>query len=206
MPSEVAAVMDIGLTMTSMEAEATATSMRIEEGVRDYTQAIGDLQARGGEMQAEASRRIGTTRQEGVLTLKEQGAQGAYEGRMAMTQAEMVASSEEAKLGASGVRATGSPLAAAQQNVDLASAAADRTIERGNAGMAVGGLRLGNSMADIQAQSTLLTADYTRQGTELARKRKELLDNRDMMVTLARWGGAGALGTSFYNLSKAFGG
>ncbi len=206
MPSEAAAVFDVGAAIVAMEAQAKATSMRIEEGVRNYTQAINELQARGGEMQAEASRRIGTTRQEGVLTLKEQGAQGAYEGRMAMTQAEMVASSEEAKLGASGVRATGSPLAAAQQNVDLASAAADRTIERGNAGMAVGGLRLGNSMADIQAQSTLLTADYTRQGTELARKRKELLDNRDMMVTLARAGGAAALGTSFYNLSKAFGG
>ncbi|KKL79100.1 hypothetical protein LCGC14_2018270, partial [marine sediment metagenome] len=104
----------------------------------DYNQAITDIQARSAATTAEATRRIGTTKEEGVLSLKEQGAQAAFEGRMAMTQAEMVASSEEAKLGASGVRAKGSPLAAAQQNVDLAFAAADRTIERGSAGMAMG--------------------------------------------------------------------
>ncbi len=204
MATEIAAGVDIGLKFGAMVAQGQATAMRVEEGIRDYEQAITDLNAKNKEEQQEAERRIGTTRTEGVLALKEQGAQAAFEGRMAMTQAEMVASSEEAKLGASGVRATGSPLSAAQQNVDLAFAAADRTIERGNAGAAIGGFRLGNIMADIQARSTLLTSEYMRQGTAMVRKRKELKENKKMLVGVAVAGGAPALGTSFYNAAKTW--
>ena len=109
----VAAWVNVGAQAAAIAAQGQGTAMKIKEGIRDYTQAVSDLTAKGTEAQQEAQRRIGTARAEGVLGLKEQGAQAAFEGRMAMTQAEMVASSEEAKLGASGVRSTGSPLTAA---------------------------------------------------------------------------------------------
>ncbi len=151
-----------------------AAGQEKQEAIGDYYAAIEQVQERSAETSAEATRRIGTTKEEGILSLKEQGAQAAFEGKMAMTQAEMIASSEEAKLGASGVRAKGSPLLAAQQNVDLAFAAADRTIEKGSAGVALGGLKFGTAMADISAQETLLTSEYSRQEKELKRKLKEL--------------------------------
>ncbi|HEC61758.1 MAG TPA: hypothetical protein ENI27_05830 [bacterium] len=206
MASEAAAVFDMAMAVAAMAAQGVGTRMKIEEGIADYNQAITDIQARSAATTAEATRRIGTTKEEGVLSLKEQGAQAAFEGRMAMTQAEMVASSEEAKLGASGVRAKGSPLAAAQQNVDLAFAAADRTIERGSAGMAMGGVRLKTGLADIGAQETLLTAEYARKRAGMLRKRDELQKNKTAMVALAVVGGAPSLGTSFYNLTNTFGG
>ncbi len=164
----------VGLQAAGMIAAARAAGQEWTETVGDYYAAIEQVQERSAEASAEAQRRIGTTKEEGVMSLKEQGAQTAFEGRTAMTQAEMVASSEEAKLGASGVRAKGSPLLAAQQNVDLAFAAADRTIEKGSAGMALGGLRFGTAMADIGAQETMLTSEYARQKKEMKRKMKEL--------------------------------
>ena len=204
MASEVAAVFDVATQIAAMVAMGVGTKMRIEEAISDYSQAIKDVQAQSAETATEATRRIGVAKEEGVLSIKEQGAQAAYEGRMAMTGAEMVASSEEAKLGASGVRAKGSPLAAAQQNVDLAFAAADRTIERGSAGVAIGGVRLKNVMAGIGAQETLLTAEYARKQAEMERKKKELQENKAAMITVSAAGGVGALGSSFYNLTQAF--
>lgn len=192
----------IAMQGVSMVQTGIGTAMKIKEAIGDYTQSIADITARTAETKAEAARRIGTTREEGVMSLKEQGAQAAFEGRLAMTGAEMTASSEEAKLGASGVRAKGSPLLAAQQNVDLAFAAADRTIERGNAGMALGGLRLKTGMADIGAQSTMATAEYGRQKAEQQRKKDELVRNKAGMVALATLGGAAGLASSFYTVSS----
>ena len=164
----------LGLQVAGTIAAARAAGQEVSETIGDYIAAIEQTEERSAEATAEASRRIGTTKEEGILSLKEQGAQAAFEGKMAMTQAEMVASSEEAKLGASGVRPGGSPLLAAQQKVDLAFAAADRTIEKGSAGVALGGVRLKTGLGDIKAQETMLTAEYTRQQEEMKRKLREL--------------------------------
>ena len=164
----------LGLQTAGMITAARAAGQEVGETIGDYFAAIQQIEERSAETSAEAGRRIGTTKEEGILSLKEQGAQAAYEGKMAMTQAEMVASSEEAKLGASGVRSKGSPLFAAQQNIDQAAAAADRTIQKGSAGMALGGLKFGTAMADIGAQETMLTSEYARQQKEMKRKLKEL--------------------------------
>ncbi len=196
----------LALEITAIYATAVGTAMKIDEGIGDYSQAIADVKARSGDISDEASRRIGTTKEEGILSLKEQGAQAAYEGKMAMTQAEMVASSEEAKLGASGVRPTGSPLLAAQQNVDFAAAAADRTIEKGSAGIALGGLKLGTAMANIGAQETMLTSEYARKQAEMERKKKELKGSRTAMIAISALGGAAGLGSSFYSYGKDLGG
>ncbi len=156
------------------EASEEAAGMSIEESIAAYHSSIAGIKAKSADISAEATRMIGAKKGEGILSLKEQGAQAAYEGKMAMTQAEMVASSEEAKLGASGVRAKGSPLLAAQQNVDRAAAAADRTIQKGSAGIALGGVRLKTGLADIGAQETMLTREYTRKQKEMERRLKEL--------------------------------
>ena len=202
MATEVAAGLDIAAQIAAAAAAFTATGMKIEEGIADYSEEIKRVQARSAETVKESLRQITAARAEGVMGLKEQGAQAAYEGRMAMTGAEMAASSEEQKLGASGVRAKGSPLLAAQQNVDIAFAAADRTIEKGNAGMKLGGLRLGNQMAGIRAQETLATAEYGRQQTELTRKRTYLQENKAMLQDLAAYGALPGLISSFYNYSQ----
>ncbi len=167
-------IISLGLEAASSIAARQAAGQAREETISDYYAAIEQVQERSAETSAEASRRIGTTKEKGIMSLKEQGAQAAFEGKMAMTQAEMVASSEEAKLGASGVRAKGSPLLAAQQNVDIAFAAADRTIEKGSAGIALGGVRLKTGLADIGAQETMLTSEYARQEKEMRRKLLEL--------------------------------
>lgn len=182
-------VASLGLQAAGMISSSVAAGMEKEEAIEDYIAAIEQVQERMGEAKIEAARRIGTRKEEGVLSLKEQGAQAAYEGRMAMTQAEMVASSEEARLGASGVRPGGSPLLAAQQNVDLAFAAADRTIEKGRAGIAIGGVRFKTGLADITAQESLLTAEYARQQKELKRKLKELTGTEYVGGTTSYGGG-----------------
>ncbi len=191
--------------VAAMAATGVGVGMKIDEGIGDYSAAIEKVKAQSGEVSAEADRRIGATKEEGILSLKEQGAQAAYEGKMAMTQAEMVASSEEAKLGASGVRAKGSPLLAAQQNVDLAFAAADRTIEKGSAGIALGGVRLKTGLADIGAQETMLTSEYARRQAEMERKKRELKENKGAMVALSVLGGAGGLASSFYSGGRDMG-
>lgn len=205
MASEVAAVFDVATAIAAMAAAGVATSMKIEEGISDYEHAMAQEQARIAETEAERDRRIAATKGEEVLALKEQGAQSAYESRLAYTQAELTASAVENKLGASGVRQTGSPLLAAQQQVDLAYAQADRTMGSGQAAMTLGGMKLGGQMADITAASTLATSEYNRRQAEMLRKKRELEANKGEMVALAVIGGAPALATSFYNAAKVFG-
>jgi hypothetical protein len=187
----------------AMVATGVTTGMKIEEGISDYTNAIAQEQARIAETEAERDRRIATTKGEGVLALKEQGAQSAYESRLAYTQAELTASAVENKLGASGVRQTGSPLLAAQQQVDIAYAQADRTMESGQAAMTLGGMKLGGQMADITAASTLATNEYNRRQTEMRRKKTYLEENKAAMVGWAAVGGAPGLAASFYDAMKA---
>jgi len=170
----ITALASLGFQIGGAVSAASATKAEKKEAIIDYWYAMEEMKAQAAEAGVESERRLGTMKEEGVLSLKEQGAQVAYEGRMAMTGAEMAASSEEAGLGAAGVRAKGSPLAAAQQNVDLAFAAADRTIERGSAGVTLGGVKLKTGLADIGAATSLLTERYKRQYGEYWRKMKAL--------------------------------
>lgn len=164
----------LGLGIYGMVTEGQATEEQIKESIGDYQEAITNTEAQIAEVAGERERRIGATKAEGVLALKEQGAQSAYESRIAMTQAEMTASAVENKLGASGVRQTGSPLLAAQQQVDLAYATAERTVQAGGAAMTLGGVKLGGAMGDISATTTLMTAEYQRRLATYRRKLKEI--------------------------------
>ena len=166
----ITALASLGFQIGGAISAASATAAEKEEAIEDYWAAIEEVEARSAEAGVESERRIGTMKEEGILSLKEQGAQAAFEGRMAMTGTEMAASAEEAGLGAAGVRVKGSPLMAAQQNVDLAFAAAERTIETGRAGVTLGGVKLKTGLADIEATSSLLTAQYERQRLEYIRK------------------------------------
>lgn len=160
----------LGLGIYGMVKEGEATEEQIKESVEDYNEAITNTEAQLAEVESERTRQLGTIKGAGVLALKEQGAQSAYESRIAMTQAEMTASAVENKLGASGVRQTGSPLLAAQQQVDLAYATAERTVQAGGAAMTLGGAKLGGAMGDISAAATLATAEYKRRLATYKRK------------------------------------
>jgi len=195
-------LVDVAAQAAAWLASMGATKYKIEEGIADYGRAITDIKARIKETQAERDRRIAITKTEGVLGLKETAAQAGYEARTAMTQAEMIASSQEHRLGASGVRMHGSPLMAAQQQVDLAFAAADRTIEQGQAAVKMGGLKLGSALANIGAESSLLTAEYQRNQAELAFKKGELEANKAKMLLWVGLGGLPGLASSFYDTSK----
>jgi hypothetical protein len=72
------------------------------------------------------------------------------------------------------VRASGTALAAQQQQADIAYAGAQRTMEKGNAAVTLGGLKFKNSIADLTAASSLLTAQYARTEKEYRRKIKQL--------------------------------
>jgi len=170
----ITALASLGFQIGGAISAASATKEEKKEAIIDYHYAMEELKKKAAEARGEGERRIGTAKEEGILSLKEQGAQAAFEGRMAMTGAEMAASAEEAGLGAAGVRAKGSPLLAAQQNVDLAFAAAERTIETGRAGVALGGVKLKTGLADIGAAESLLTEQYRRQYAEYWRKMKAL--------------------------------
>lgn len=185
----------IGLTAASMVKESQAAGAQIKESIADYEEAIAQTEAQLVEavgphvgrltsptgqlapeppLGGEAGRQIAKVKGEGVLSLQEQGAQTAYEARIAQTQAELTASAVENKLGASGVRQTGSPLLAAQQQVDLAYAQAERTTEAGAAALTLGGVRLAGSLSDISAMATLTTAEYNRRLASYRRKLGEL--------------------------------
>jgi len=190
---------------------AAATNAQIEEGIADYQDIIDQLAGSGGfyepesvgpfkphrkqagekkiglieETEAEGARRIQQTKAEGIANLKELGKQAAYESGVANVQGQMTASGQTAKLGASGARATGSPLLAAQQASDIARAAAGEKTRAGNAGISLGGLKLGGSLADIQAATTLLTNEYGRKLATAKRKQKSLEENKEALVNAA---------------------
>ena len=213
----------IALQTASLVATGVGTAKRIDEGISDYNAEIARTSNQLADRRAEVVRQLKVSRneearvfkdvkQEGVLSLREQSAQAGFESRAAFTQAEGFASSEEARLGASGVRASGSPLLAAQQNVDLAFAAADRTAERGSAGVRLGGVRLGNQLGGVRAQGeiqrggitgqqTLVTREANRRIAEQARKRNELQSNRTALIAIAAAGGAAGLASTFYQIN-----
>jgi hypothetical protein len=196
---------NVALQAAAMAASGVGTGMRIEEAITDYSHEASNIEAQQAEISGEGGRKAAVAREEGVMALQEQGAQAAYETKLATVKTELVTSSEEAKLGKSGVRIGGSPLLAAQQNVNLAAAAADRTAESGMAGMALGGVKLKNQLGDITANQTLLTAEYERRRQEALRQQRYLEQNKGAMIGVAVAGGAPGLGTSFYNAGKASG-
>jgi len=184
----------LGLGIYGAVTEGQATEAQIGESIADYQEAITNTEAQLAEIESERTRQLGTIKGAGVLELKEQGAQSAYESRIAMTQAEMTASAVENKLGASGVRQTGSPLLAAQQQVDLAYATAERTVQAGGAAMTLGGVKLGGAMEDISAAATLATAEYQRR---LATYRRKLTALQGPTPTGATSGTVTSLGPAF---------
>ena len=171
-----AGIFAIGAGIGSMVSESMSKSQRIAEARDDYKAAMKDIDAQIADAQAESERRIGTTKTEGIATLKEQGAQAGYETRLAYTQAELSAQSAEAQIATSGVKQKGSPLLAAQQQVDLAYAQAQRVGESGQAALKIGGLKLGTGLQDIRAEETLLTKELSRRRAELYRKKEALKD------------------------------
>jgi len=194
-----------GLNVAAMAAAGVGTGMKIEEAIADYSHEASNIQAQQAEVAGEGARKIAATREEGVLGLKEQGAQAAYETRQANIKTELVTSSQEARLGRSGVRVGGSPLLAAQQDVNLAAAAADRTAESGMAAMSIGGVRLKNQLGDITANQTLVTAEYERRRQEALRQKRYLEENKAAMVAVSVAGGSGGLATSFYTAGQTSG-
>jgi hypothetical protein len=171
-----AGLFSIGSGIGSWVSEGLSTSQRIAEARDDYKAAMKDIDAQVADAEAEATRQIANTKAEGIATLKEQGAQSEYETKIATIQAEQTAQSAEAAIATSGVKQKGSPLLVAQQQADLAFAEAQRVGESGQAAMKIGGLKLGTSLQNIEAEKTLLTKELQRQRAELYRKKEALKD------------------------------
>lgn len=171
-----------------LSAQSKIVAMKIQEGLADYTEYLAQIEAAGTEQVSEGIRKGMQTRAEGIAAIGEMSRQAAYETKTAYMGAELTSSAQEAKLGASGVRATGSPLLAAQQMSDVAWGAAGEKGRAGAAGITLGGLKLGGSLADIRAQTTLLTSEYQRKLTSARRKKTELETNAPEMIRQANLG------------------
>ncbi len=206
MASEVAAVVSVATTAASMVASGAATAMKIEEGIADYAAEINRQEEMRDARLSQMSASAGRTKEIGIESIGEGAEQAKYESETAMMKATMASSTETAKIGASGVKARGSALMAAQQTTDIAYAAADRTAEAGAAGIRIAGLQLGNQLQSAAGERSLLTLEYKQGLAEQQRKKDELEKNKWAMIAISLAGGAGALGTSFYNASKAFSG
>ncbi len=215
-------VVDAATALAAMAASAIGVNMQINEAISQYARDVANINAQSRDRTEEAARRTdisqaeelrvrGQTTTQGVLSLKEVSAQAAFASKQALTAAELNASSEEARLGASGVRAKGSPLLAAQQRVDQGFAQADRVIESGRSRVALGGLQLGGQLSkiasagtiersNIAGQQTLVTNEFSRRAAEQITKSAELERRRGALVGVAALGGAGALISSFYTI------
>jgi len=161
-----AAATSLVSTGVGFAQEISGSALEQQEARRFYKREIGRLEEKQGEATGEAERQIGSTMEAGVAGLREQGAQAAYETKLATIKTELTTSSEEARLGRSGARMGGSPLLAAQQNVNLAAAAAERSAEAGMSAVTIGGIKLKSELGGIAAQHTLLTSEYERQREE----------------------------------------
>jgi hypothetical protein len=198
--TEVAATVQIAASVAKAIADVAAMKMKIEEGVADYNE---DIARRTKSMNARVELMTGEMKREkaiGVASLEEKAAGANFESRMADMKAAQTASSSEAAIGASGVRASGSALLGAQQTTDIAYAAADRTAEAGAAGVRLGGMELGNRLESAQGQKSLLTMESTMDIRQQQRKRDELLKNKSAMLWMAGIGGAAGVASSFYSV------
>jgi len=185
----------------AQKATMKGMELKIEEAKTDYTKEIERLQEQLTARETVAASEIGRTRELGIAALTERGAQAAFESQKAMREVEQTASAAESRIGASGVRASGSALAAAQQDVDIAYAGAQRTAEAGEAAMKIGGLQLSGQLKGQAEQKTLLTLGYNQQITEQQRKLTELQGNAQQYLENIRLGGMAELTSSFYSPS-----
>jgi len=198
----VAAALDIFAQIGGMAAQATATEMQINEAIASYGRDIKELEAKIVTQQGLTRASMDETRRIGVEELKEVGREAGFQAKTGYTTAERLALSAENRIGASGVRAIGSPVMGAQQDVDLAFAAVDRNVERGESALKIGGLRLASSLAKEQRTSTALTEQWGRQKQRTIDESWALEYNRSKMVFLAGAGGLPGLTSSFYNAAK----
>jgi hypothetical protein len=178
--------------------------MKIAEAKGDYQAEIDRLEKMRTDrilhLEGMADRRKAI----GIESLTEAGKQAKYETSAAMMKAEMASSSERAKIGASGVKATGSALMGAQQATDIAYAAADRTAEAAASGIRIGGLELGNTLQTAKGERSLLTLEYGQNIAEQQRKKKYLEDWGAAMVAISALGGAAGLASGFYNVASVY--
>jgi hypothetical protein len=182
----------------SLAAQGIATGMKIEEAKSDYQAQIDMLQTQKTAKISAMDEAAGRNKELGIAGINEKSASANYDTQMATMKAELTSSSAEAKLGASGVRAGGSALMAAQQQTDIAYAAADRTAEAGAAGVKIGGLQLGDTLKTAASQKSLLTLEYGQSITEAQRKKDYLNANEGAMMALGAVGGLAGLPSSFY--------
>lgn len=165
-----------------------AVSLQIQEGIEDYRELMWQLQKGAQLASAEATRKTAQTKTEGIVALQEMATQAAYETKTAFMGAELASSAQEAKLGASGVRASGSPLLAAQQMSDVAWGAASEKGRQAAAGISLGGLKLGGSLQDIKAANSLLTQEYLMKYMSAGRKKADLEKNARALISAADTG------------------
>lgn len=195
---------DIGSTVLQAASwvwQAAAVEMKIREAEKDYASEISRLETQKAAREAVAESEIGRGKEIGIGVLTERGAQAAFESQKAMREVEQTASAAEARIGASGVRVSGSALAAAQQDVDIAYAGAARVAEAGAAQMTIGGLQLKGQLKGAREQKSLLTMEYGQTITEQKRKLTELEKNATAMINLTLLGGLAGVYSSFYKSS-----
>jgi hypothetical protein len=168
-----------------MTPAGRAVATQISEGLADYRDLLWQLENATILADREAARKTLQTKTEGIAAIGEMAKQAAYETKTAFMGAELTSSAQEAKLGASGVRASGSPLLAAQQASDIAWGAAGEKGRQAAAGITLGGLKLGGSLQDIRAANTLLTQEYQAKMTTAARKKRALEQNAPALVAAA---------------------
>ncbi len=186
----------------ALAAMKESTEQKINEAITDYTKEIERLQETKSARENAMENEIGRVREAGITALTERGAQAGYETRKAMMGAAQAASSAEARLGASGVRATGTALAGRQQDVDIAYAGAQRVAEAGAAQMKLGGLQLGSQLQGAQEKKSLLTMEYRQNITEQQRKLAELQANKGQYLGWVVQGGLAGIYSNFYQGAK----
>jgi hypothetical protein len=196
------AVVETTLAVASGLANMAATAMQINEAERDYNSEISRMKEMRNARLTQMSAAEARGKEIGIAGLEEQAKAGKYETQTAMMKAEMASSTAQARMGASGVKATGSALMGAQQTTDIAYAAADRTAEAAKAGIQILGLELGNKLQTASGEQSLLTLEYRQNIDEQTRKRNELLKNRNAMMGIAMAGGALNAAGTFYNASN----
>jgi hypothetical protein len=193
------AVVETTLAVAAGIANVAATNMQVNEGIADYNAEISRMKemrnARLTQMEAGEAR----AKEIGIAGLTEQAKVGKYETETAMMKAEMTSSTAQARMGASGVKATGSALMGAQQTTDIAYAAADRTAEAAASGIRIGGLELGNKLQTAAGEQSLLTLEYRQNIEQQTRKKKELEKNRAGMLLISAAGGALNAASTYYN-------
>lgn len=202
MPSEAAAGMQMATAAAAMVAQGQATHISIAEAEEQYYEDRAELERLIANQQGQSAARVKEMRQIGVSELREMGAQGAFKARRAYTSAERFALSAENRIGASGVRARGTPVMAAQQNVDLAFAAADRATEQAESRLKIGGMRLASGIREEQRRTSAVTSQWRRQEDRIERAQTRLQNRRKEIIALAVAGGLPGLTSAFYNASQ----